>query len=533
MKTRKNWFAFAGAAALLSVSLAGCGATSAAAGISSYSSRVAALSKPHRGGTVTIAQVGDAITLDPMLTTDEYSAPVEQLLYNSLVKLGPKGQIEPDLASSWNISSNGLVYTFHLRSGVTFHHGGTMTAQDVVYSFNRIMSPKLASPWASFFSSIKSVSALNNSTVQVTLSTPNSPFLTVVASFFVVMNPSFVNANKGNLQRVEDGTGPFILQKWIPNQSITLVRNPHYFIKGEPYLNKVVFQIIPSSTSEIAAFQSGRVQFAEFINPADYAKLDTMARAHTIVAQKEISTDYHMLGFNTKWGPFKNPKVRLALSYAINRQQMLNQVGFGQGAVTGLITEALKNWAIPTKDYPSYKTNIAKAKKLLKEAGYPHGFSFKIMAPSSFPVDESNAVVIAQQLKAIGVKATVVPTEWGTYLNNWVKRSFESFTGENGDWTDPDLAMYAALHTGGSTNAFQFSNPEVDKLLQQGRTELSYKQRYQTYAKLQKLAVSQAPMLYLFASYNTFALSPSLHGYTYVAASPFAGLQSAWLGKSK
>jgi len=156
-----------------------------------------------------------------------------------------------------------------------------------------------------------------------------------------------------------------------------------------------------------------------------------------------------MFGFNTQWGPFKHQKVRLAFSYALNRPQILASAGFNEGMVTGILTPALSRWAIPTSQYPSYTQNIATAKRLLAEAGYPHGFSFNIMAPSSFPVDLSSAVIIANQLQAIGVTAHVVPTEWGTYVNNWVKRSFESFTGENGDWTDPDLAMYAALHTGG------------------------------------------------------------------------------------
>lgn len=518
-----------GSAALLSVVLGACGSTSG----NPTSQTGASSSKPQIGGTLTIAQTGDALTLDPMLTTDEYSKPVEELLYNSLVKLGPKGTLEPDLAESWSVSANHLVYTFHLRSGVTFHHGGTMTAADVVYSFNRIMSSKLASPWASFFQGINNVKAVNTNTVQVTLKQPYAPFLTVVASFLVIMNPSFVSQHGNNLQRIEDGTGPYILKKWIPNQSITLIRNPHYFIKGQPYINKIVFQIIPSSTSRIAALQSGQAQFAEFLNPANYSKLQAMSKTHNIRTVKYLSSDYHMLGFNTKWGPFKNPKVRLALSYAINRTRILNQVGYGQGAVTGILSGALSRWAIPVSSYPSYKTNIAKAKQLLKQAGYPHGFSFNIMAPSTFPVDESNAVVISNELKSIGVTAHVVPTAWGTYIANWDKRSFEAFTGENGDWTDPDLAMYAALHTGGSTNAFQFSNPQVDTLLQQGRTNLNFAARHQDYAKLQKLVVQQAPMLYLFASYNMVAMNPSLHGYRYVAGDEFAPLVSAWISGKK
>lgn len=521
----RRWAAFLGSA-LLAVSVAGCGA----ANPSTSGSGTANAGGPRYGGTLTIGMKGDALTLDPMVTTDEYSKPVESLVYNSLVKLGPNQQIEPSLAKSWSISPDGLVYTFQLVPGVRFHDGSTMTAQDVVYSFHRIMSTKLASPWASFFQAVQTVKATGSDTVQVTLSKPDAPFLDVIASFLVVMNPTFVAKNQ-NLTRVEDGTGPYILQNWTPNKSITLVRNPHYFVQGKPYLKEIVFQVIPSTSARIAALQSGQVQFAEFLNPVHYQQLEAMAAAGTITASKFLSSNYHMFGFNTTYGPFRHQRVRLAISYALNRQAILESAGLGEGKVTGILTPALSSWAIPTSAYPSYTTSIAKAKQLLAAAGYPHGFQFTIMAPSLFPVDLNSAQIISSQLKAIGVTAKVVPTEWGTYVNNWVKRSFESFTGENGDWTDPDLAMYAALHSGGSTNAFQFSNAEVDQLLQEGRTTTSTAQRRKIYDQLQQLVVTQAPMIYTFATYNLVGASPRLKGYVHVSGDAFRTLASAWLSK--
>jgi peptide/nickel transport system substrate-binding protein len=526
--TNKRWLV-AAAALLLPLSLTACGSTSSA---TPGSTALAATSRPNIGGTLTIGIKGDALTMDPMLTTDEYSKSVESLLYNSLVKLGPQQQVEPDLATTWSVAPNGLVYTFHLRPKVSFQQGSPMTASDVVYSFHRIMSPQLASPWSSFFGSVKNVQALNSSTVQVTLSQPDAAFLPVVASFLVIMNPTFVAQHNGDLQRVEDGTGPYMLQKWIPNESITLVRNPHYFVPGEPRFQKIVFQIIPSTTARIAALQSGQIQFAEFSDPKHFAQLEAMASSHTIVAKRYLSSDYNMFGFNTQWGPFRHQKVRLAFSYAINRSAILASAGFNQGQVTGILTPALSRWAIPTSDYPSYTQNIAKAKLLLKEAGYPHGFSFNIMSPPTLPMDEASAVVIANQLQAIGVTAHVVPTEWGTYVNNWVKRNFESFTGLNSDWTDPDLAMYAALHTGGSTNAFQFSNQQVDQLLQEGQATQNFAQRFQIYSQLQKLVVEQSPMLFTFAGYDLFGMSPTVKGYVHVAGDPFRTLDAAWYAKS-
>jgi peptide/nickel transport system substrate-binding protein len=498
---------------------------------------IAAATPHHRaqaqnGGTLVIAAAGDALTLDPVLTTDEDSKPVESLLYNSLVTINQKLQFVPDLATRWTVSPDGKTYTFYLRHGVVFHHGGTMTAADVAFSFQRLMNPKVASPWASFFQPVQSIATPNPYEVVVHLSQPYSPFLTAVASFLSVMPASFVNANHGNLTRVEDGTGPYMLQSWVPGNQIVLVKNPHFFIPGVPHFAKIVFKVIPSDQSRIAALEAGQAQFAWFIDPTVGPQLTALASQHRIKLVRSLSTEYHMFGFNTHWGPFKNPLVRLALSYAINRQEILDAAAHGQGMVSGLLTPALESWTLPVKDYPSYTQNIAKAKALLKEAGYPRGFTFHIMSPPAFPVDQSDALIIQQQLKAIGVKAVVDPTEWGTYVHTWVLKTFQSFTGENGDWTDPDLAMYAALHTGGSTNAFQYSNPQVDKLLQEGRAANSQAQRQQIYDQVQRIIVNDGgPMLYLFATYEYMAMAPNVQGYVHIPGAPMWSLQDAYYSR--
>lgn len=519
----------AGLAALvtagLTLPLGGMAATAATA-------NAAHRAGPRPGGTLVIAAAGDALTLDPTLTTDENSKPVESLLYNSLVAIDQNLRFVPDLATRWTISPDGKTYTFYLRHGVVFHHGGTMTAADVRYSFQRLMDPKVASPWASFFQPVTAVDTPNPYEVVVHLSQPYGPFLTAVASFLTVVPPSFVAQNKGNLTRVEDGTGPYELSSWTPGNEIVLVRNPHYFVPGEPYFQKIVFKVIPSDQSRIAALESGQAQFGWFLDPTVGAQLQALASQHRISLVRALSTEYHMFGFNTHWGPFKSPLVRLALSYAINRGQILAAAADGQGMVSGLLTPALKTWALPVQDYPSYRQNIAKAKALLRQAGYPHGFTFHIMSPPSFPVDNSDALIIQQQLKAIGVKAIVDPTEWGTYVHTWVERTFQSFTGENGDWTDPDLAMYAALHTGGSTNAFQYSNATVDRLLEQGRATTNPAARRKIYDQVQRIIVNDGgPMLYLFATYEYIAMAPNVRGYVHIPGDPMRSLAQAYYAR--
>ena len=482
------------------------------------------------GGTLTIGVTSDALTLDPTLTTDEASGPVEDLLFNSLVKFNAKVQIVPDLASSWTISNDGKAYTFHLRPHVTFHDGSKMTSSDVAASLARLRDRKTASPWASFFTDVASVSTPNATTIVIKLRKPYAPFLAVLASFLTVSSAKFVAAHKGNLTRVEDGTGPFMLKSWVPNTAITLVRNPHYFLPGLPHLNKVIFQVIPSDASSIAALRTGQIQFAAFLDPIYFPMLQQLQKSGRAHILHVLDINYHMFGFNTRRKPFDNPLVRLAISYAIDRNQILQAAGRGQGVITGLLTPALQSWTVPINRYAPYKPNLAKARELLKRAGYPHGFSFNIMASHYLPSDFTAAEIIQQQLKPLGINARVVPTEWGVYVHKWVVRDFDTFTGENGDWTDPDLAMYAALHTGGSTNAFGFSDPTIDRLLDEARATTLTAKRKALYDQIQvRLVNDGGPMIYTYASYWDYAMSPRLHGYTYVPRASYQHLAEAWL----
>ncbi|HVA91656.1 MAG TPA: ABC transporter substrate-binding protein [Chloroflexota bacterium] len=481
------------------------------------------------GGTLTIGATSDALTLDPTLTTDEASGPVENLLFNSLVKLNDKVQIVPDLASSWDISPAGTTYTFHLRSGVRFHDGTVMTANDVAASLARLRDKKTASPWASFFTDVTSVATPNPTTIVIKLSQPYGPFLAVLASFLSVSSANFVAAHKGNLTRVEDGTGPYMLKSWVPNTSITLVRNPHYFVAGQPHFDSVVFQVIPTDASRVAALRTGAIQFAAFIDPIYFPQVQQLKAAGQASVLHVLDINYHMFGFNTKRKPFDNPLVRLAISYAIDRGQILKAAGQNQGVVTGLLTPALQSWALPISQYAPYTPNLAKARQLLAQAGYPHGFSFSIMASHFLPSDYTAAEIIQQQLAPLGIKATIATTEWGVYVHDWVVRNFDSFTGENGDWTDPDLAMYAALHTGGSTNAFQFSDPSIDKLLDQARAATSTAARKALYDQIQlRLVNDGGPMVYTYASYWDYAMSPNVKGFTYIPRASYQGLVGAY-----
>lgn len=489
----------------------------------------ASAATPVNGGTLTIGIPSDALSLNAYLTTDEISAAVESLLYTSLVQLTPGGRVMPSLAT-WQVLRNGTEYLFTLKPHLRFSDGAPLTPQDVVASFRYVMNPVHHSPWGSYFSSVKNVSTDGVDMVKVTLNQPYAPFLEVVATYLPIMPAAFLHKYP-NFQRVEVGTGPYRLVSWTPNTDIILAKNPYFYEKGLPHLTRLVFDIIPSSASRIAALDSGQIQFALTYNPATYLEMKGLVASGKIRVISHLSPFIHKFGLNTAFSPFKNPKVRLALSYAINRSAVLSAAALGQGVVSGPISPVLKRWALPVNQLPSYRQNLLKARALLKSAGYPHGFSFSVIAPTSFPVDVSSAEVIQQQLLKIGVHMRIDKLEWGVYIHDWVTRKMDAWVGEGSEWTDPDLVLYGAFHTGGTINASNYSNPLVDRLLQQGRATAAYAARYAIYARLQKLLVTSAPIIFTFASNMYIAVSPKLSGYVPDPAQPYLPLQAAWLAR--
>lgn len=520
-----------GTAALLAamIVLVGCGSAKPAPGTDSNAPKPAS-GTPVNGGTLTIAQGADALTLDPALTTDEASNPVEQLLFNGLVKFDPAMKVVSDLADKWEIN-NGTEYVFHLHPGVKFHDGSALKASDVKFSLDRMSDPNVKSRWASHFKDVKTVEAVDDNTVKVTLKQPSAAFLAAVASFVKVMKADFVTQHNGNVQRVEDGTGPFKLKDWAPNTAITLEKFPDYFESGKPYLDQVVFKVIPEPAARLAAVRDGAVHFTWFKEPQYGAQLEQMQKANQAQLFKVAANEYHMFGFNTKHKPLDNPKVREAIQWTVDRDALLKSAALGQGQVSGILSPALGQWVTPIDQFPTYKRDVNKAKALLAEAGYPQGISFRIMAPNNYPVDLNDAIALQQQLKEAGINVEIDKTEWGTYVKNWVDRNFDSFVGSNGNWTDPDIAMYAALHTGGSTNAFQYSDPDLDKLLEQGRTTTDDNARKQIYTEIQKRLVKDGPMVYTFAVYEYYTASPKLQGYTANVTGGFRNLAYSWLQK--
>ncbi|HUX42029.1 MAG TPA: ABC transporter substrate-binding protein [Rectinemataceae bacterium] len=458
---------------------------------------------------ITIGVDQEAVGLDPSIVTAFSSMRRIDLLYNRLVRLDDNLVVVPDLAESWDIPNN-VTYIFHLRKGVKFHNGREMTAEDVKYSLNRVLDPKTASPGRSYISLIDAIDVLDKYTVKVHLSAPLASLLDGLTSDNLSIVPKEVVEANGNLQKVECGTGPFMLKEWVADNSMTLVKNPDYFEKGAPAVDKVIFRVIPEQASLLAGVKSGDIDFAT-IN--DGALIRQAAKDSKVVVMSKPGLNMRIFSFNTTRKPFDDVRVREAISLALDRSEILTIAEFGMGKTTGPLPVAATQWALPPSKLPFSTPDLAKAKKLLADAGYPNGFSFNITCSSTYEGGLAVAQVAQDELKKIGVTANLEVVEWGAYIDKWVKRDYDTMIELRGGSGEPDRFLYRTFYSTGAVNNFLFKDAEVDKLLDQGRTQTVFADRKATYDKLQNLLSEKVPAVFLYCPNENQVLSTRLSGF--------------------
>ncbi|NCB02313.1 MAG: ABC transporter substrate-binding protein [Spirochaetia bacterium] len=461
---------------------------------------------------ITIGVDQEAIGLDPHIVTAFSSHRRLDLLYNKLVRLDENLVVVPDLAESWDIPNN-LTYIFHLRKGVKFHNGREMVASDVKYSLERVMDPKTASPGRSYLALVESVDVVDEYTVKLTLSAPLASLLDSLTSNNISIVPKEAVEANGNLQKVAVGTGPFMLKEWVADNSMTLEKNSNYFIKGAPAVDKVIFRVIPEAASLLAGVKSGELDIAT-IN--DGATIRQAKKTSDVVVMSKPGINVRTFGFNTTRAPFTDVRVRQALALTLDRNEIVAMAEFGMGTPSGPIPVAATDWALPLDKLPMSTPNYDKAKALLKEAGYPNGFSFNIVCSATYEGGLDVAQVIQSQLKNIGVTANLEVVEWGVYIDRWVKRDFDSMVEIRGGSGEPDRFLYRTIHSTGGVNNFLFKNGEVDRLLDLGRSQTVPSERKATYNDLQKVLTEQAPLIFLYSPSESHVLNKRVTGFKQV-----------------
>lgn len=461
-------------------------------------------------GELVYGRSEESVGFDPAMVTATSSFEVIAATYETLIIFHEDGQAQPWLAESWEMPDD-TTYVFTLRDGVTFHNGQPLTAKDVVFTFERMMDPESGSPWTSQFEPVESVEATDDLTVTFKLKETYGPFLAPLSSGYGAILPA---DDSIDFQSTMVGTGAFKLEEFRKDTETRFSAFADYWQEGQPKLADVTYRILPDESSRVAAIRTGEIQLTSLVDPIS---VDTVRGSDGVSVIDQDTTDYYLLGLNCQEAPFDDVKVRQALSLAIDRQAIIDSVFFGQGQVSGPLVPTLGDWANPIEDLPNYSVDRDAAKALLEEAGQGD-LSFKITVGANRQEFVNIALVIQDQLREIGVTAELDQVEWGTFIERWSSRDFQSFVSFNGSGNDPDRALYPALTTDGTVNAFQFSDPDVDDLLEQGRRLADHDERREVYQAAEKRIAEEAPLIFICTRVANFAVRDSVHGFAPTAA---------------
>jgi len=455
------------------------------------------------GGALNAAIGGEPDQLDPQKTSSYFSFEVLENVFDTLVEPDENLEMQPALAERWETSDDQLTWTFHLRDDVVFQDGSEFSSADVVYSYRRIIDEKLANAWK--FSTISDISAPDDSTVVITLTQPTPNLLSNLGGFKGMAIVQKANVESGDIATAPIGTGPFSVSEYTQGDHITLKANPDYW-GGAPKLDGVTFRFISEPATALAALKSGEIQWTDVV-PTQ--QVDQLEGDSSLTLGQEPSSDYWYLALNEAREPWSDVRVRQAIAYAIDRSAILKAVSYGTARENQLAIPEGSFWYTP---YDTYSTDLAKAEKLLADAGFSGG-TLDMLATSDYPETVTAAQIIAANLEPLGIEVNIRQPDFSTWLDEQNNGNFDMLMmGWLGN-IDPDDFYYAQHHTDGSSNAQHYSNPEVDALLDSARVEVDKDKRKDLYAQAATIIADEGSYIYLYNPAVIQAWSPSLTGY--------------------
>ena len=479
------------------------------------------------GGTLTRAMTDEPATIDPQGAANSGLNLVLPYLFDTLVTRQKDGKYVGLLAESWQPSADGKALDVTLKKNVKFHDGSPLNAAAVVFTFERFKSVGAKSPIASDIKGIAKVEATGDLSVRFTLAKPNAAFLNTLTSPYAgIMSPTAVKAAADDVGNKPVGTGPFKLGEWQHGVGITLLRNPDYNWgspemenRGPVRFDKLVFKLIPDSSTQLAALQKGDVDVVFVNEPSQLAKLKSDPNLHVVDANLD-SIIY--LGYNCAKAPFDDARVRQALSYAVNKDEIVKTAvaGLGTVATTPLPPTLLGYNADLAKYGQGY--DPAKAKALLAEAGFSQAadgswqrngqkLAGKLLTSTRAPND-AIATMLQSQFKAIGVPVEIQQLDSNAVMTATTQGAYDILLWRY-DWGDPDaLNMYLSSGRIRQTNRVFYSNKQVDALFEQGLLEFDTAKRAKIYEEAQKLILTDAPWQPLYVPSEGMAFRNRVQG---------------------
>lgn len=471
---------------------------------------------PAYGDTLVEASIGDISGLIPNITSDSSSQEIGGLIYSNLVRTDKNLRLEGELAESWDISTDQLTITFHLRKGVKWHDGAELTANDVDFTYRYMIDPKTPTAYAESFRQVRKAEVVDAYAYRVTYEKPYSPALLSwgiwILPRHILERPWKAGVDVRTTPQNSNpiGSGPYLFREWKTGEKIVLEANPDYF-EGRPYIKRVVYRIIPDSSTIFLELKARNIDMAG-LTPIQYRRqTDYPAFSKAFNRYRYLANGYAYLGFNLLDPRFQDRRIRQAMAYAINKREII------EGVLLGLGQEAVGPYKPGTwwykADVKTYPFDPERAKALLAEAGWKDRntdgilvrngtpFSFTIRTNQGNQVRQQTAEIIQRRLRAVGIDAKIHIVEWAAFINQFIrKKDFEAIILGWGLGLDPDqYDIWASTQTGpDQLNHISYKNPKVDELLEAGRRTFDEAKRKAFYGEFQDIMAEEQPVVFLY-----------------------------------
>jgi peptide/nickel transport system substrate-binding protein len=463
------------------------------------------------GDALVVGSIADARTCVPILASDTASADIVNEVFNALVKYDPDLNLIGDLAESWEIKNDGRVIIFHLKKGIRWHDGMPFTASDVEFTYQKLIDPAVRTPYSGDFERIQSFEIIDDYTIKLTYKEPFAPGL---SSWGMPIMPKHLlegeDLNHTEFSLHPIGTGPYIFKSWRRQEKIELVANPDYF-EHQPYIDRYIYRVIPDQATLFLELQAQGVDLTG-LTPLQYIRqTDTPFFKRHYRKFRLSSFSYTYLGYNLSLPLFKDKRVRKALNYAVDKNEIIQTVLLGLGRVcSGPFLP--DSWAFnPEIKPPSY--NPQGAKQLLEEAGWVDSnrdgwldkdgepFEFTIITNQGNEARIKTAQIIQRRLADIGIKVKIKVLEWSVFLTEFIdKRKFDAVLLGWGLGLDPDNfdIWHSSKTRQGEFNFIGYKNEEVDQLLEEARRIFNQEERKVRYRRIHEVIYDEQPYMFLY-----------------------------------
>ena len=488
------------------------------------------------GGTMIDAMTGEPSGLIAMIAGESAASAIASNLFNSLLKYDKNLDLTGELAQSWEVSSNQRTITFHLKPNLKWSDQRPLTSADVLFTWQKVTNDNTRTPYGSDFKLVSKAETPDAQTFRVTYAVPYAPALDTWAGLHILPKHLLQDQDINNtaFARHPVGSHYYKLSDWKNGQYLKLSRNP-YASQGQANIEHLLSRIIPDKAAQFLELSADNID-SMALNPIQYARIfpSRADLSKSIGLYKELGNSYSYMGFNLKRKPFDDVRVRQAINYAIDKQEIIDGVLLGLGEPVASPYKPGTRWSNPSLQ--PYPYDPIKARALLREAGFADtngdGILEKDGKPFSFEIltnqnkeREMTAVLIQRRLKEVGIEVNIRVLEWASFLGRFIKpKQFDAVVLGWSLSLDPD--QYGIWHSSqqapGQFNFISYSNPQADKLLEAGRIELNPDKRMKIYHAFSKILLEDSPVIYLSAGYGLSAIHKRVKGISNPA--PAAGI---------